>query len=111
VTLAGLFWAWGDNDVMQRLVRKVLMVGTFVWILNNFANLSTILFQSFAGLGLKASGSSMALADFLKPGTLAAEGLRLPSHCWMRRPACLARSVSSPISWRSSSCCWAGSSW
>ncbi len=75
VTLAGLFWAWGENDVLQRLIRKVLMVGTFAWILNNFSNLATILFQSFAGLGLKASGSSMALADFLKPGTLAAEGL------------------------------------
>jgi type IV secretion system protein TrbL len=75
VTLAGLFWAWGDNDVLQRLIRKVLMVGTFAYILNNFASLATILFQSFAGLGLKAGGSSMALADFLKPGTLAAEGL------------------------------------
>lgn len=75
VTLAGLFWAWGDSDVLQRLIRKVLMVGTFAYILNNFASLATILFQSFAGLGLKAGGSSMALADFLKPGTLAAEGL------------------------------------
>lgn len=75
VTLAGLFWAWGENDVLQRLIRKVLMVGTFAWILNNFSNLAAILFQSFAGLGLKASGSGMALADFLKPGTLAGEGL------------------------------------
>jgi type IV secretion system protein TrbL len=76
VTLAGLFWAWGaDEDVLQRLVRKVLMIGTFTYIIGNFANLSTILFQSFAGLGLKASGGALTLASFMQPGTVAATGL------------------------------------
>ena len=76
VTLAALFWAWGaDEDVLQRLVKKVLYVGTFAYIIGNFSSLATILFQSFAGLGLKASGGGMALADFMQPGTVAATGL------------------------------------
>ncbi|MGD9471691.1 MAG: P-type conjugative transfer protein TrbL [Novosphingobium sp.] len=76
VTLAALFWAWGaDEDVLQRLVKKVLYIGVFAYIIGNFSNLANIVFQSFAGLGLKASGGALALADFMKPGTVAATGL------------------------------------
>ncbi|PHP19363.1 P-type conjugative transfer protein TrbL [Sphingobium sp. IP1] len=76
VTLAALFWAWGaDEDILQRLVRKTLYIGLFAFIIGNFSTLATILFQSFAGLGLKASGSGLAIGDFLKPGTVAATGL------------------------------------
>ncbi|AMK18297.1 MULTISPECIES: P-type conjugative transfer protein TrbL [Sphingobium] len=76
VTIAGLFWAWGaDEDVLQRLVKKTLYIGTFAFIIGNFSNLAGILFQSFAGLGLKASGGTLAIGDFMKPGSIAANGL------------------------------------
>jgi type IV secretion system protein TrbL len=76
VILAGLFWAWGaDEDVIQRLVKKTLYIGSFAYIIGNFSSLANIVFQSFAGLGLKASGGAMSLADFMKPGTIAATGL------------------------------------
>lgn len=62
VTIAALFWAWGtDEDVLQRLVKKTLYIGVFAYIIGNFSNLANILFQSFAGIGLKASGSAMAV--------------------------------------------------
>ena len=76
VTIAGLFWAWGaDEDVLQRLIKKTLYIGVFAFIIGNFSNLATILLDSFAGLGLKASGGSLAIGDFMKPGTIAAIGL------------------------------------
>ena len=76
VTIAGLFWAWGaDEDVIQRLVKKTLYIGAFAFIIGNFQTLATILFDSFAGLGLKASGDSLSLAEFMKPGTIAGKGL------------------------------------
>jgi type IV secretion system protein TrbL len=76
VTIAALFWAWGaDEDILQRLVRKTLYIGIFAFIIGNFSNLATILFQSFAGLGLQASGSGMAIGDFMKPGVVASTGL------------------------------------
>jgi len=76
VTIAGLFWVWGaDEDVIQRLVRKTLYIGAFAFIIGNFQTLATILFDSFAGLGLKASGDALSLAEFMKPGTIAAKGL------------------------------------
>ena len=76
ITLAGLSWAWGaDEDILQRLVKKTLYIGFFAFIITNFNNLSAIVFNSFAGLGLKAGGSSISTADFLRPGKLAQVGL------------------------------------
>ncbi|BAV63305.1 MULTISPECIES: P-type conjugative transfer protein TrbL [Sphingobium] len=76
VTIAALFWAWGaDEDVIQRLVKKTLYIGAFAFIIGNFQSLATIVFESFAGLGLKASGDALSLAEFMKPGSIAATGL------------------------------------
>jgi type IV secretion system protein TrbL len=75
ITLAGLFWALGGEDnILGRLIRKVLYVGVFALILNNFRSLSDIIYRSFAGLGLNASASSLTPADLLKPGRLAGTG-------------------------------------
>lgn len=76
VTIAALFWAWGtDEDVLQRLIKKTLYIGLFAFIIGNFQALSVILLESFAGLGLKASGGAMAIGDFMRPGMIAATGL------------------------------------
>src|SRR5439155_5560994 len=76
VTLAGLFWAWGaDEDVIARLVRKTLYVGFFAFLIGNFNGLAKIIFNSFAGLGLKAAGSALSPDQFLQPGRLAQVGI------------------------------------
>jgi type IV secretion system protein TrbL len=76
ITLAGLFWAWGaDEDILARLIRKTLFVGVFTFLIGNWNNLARIIFESFAGLGLKASGTSLSSADFLRPGKIAQVGL------------------------------------
>lgn len=75
ITLAGLFWAFSeDRALLPSLIRKVLYVGAFAFILNNFANLSGIIFDSFAGLGLQATGSPISAADLMRPGFVAAAG-------------------------------------
>ncbi|WP_297321970.1 P-type conjugative transfer protein TrbL [uncultured Bartonella sp.] len=76
LTLAFLFWAWGnDENILQRLVKKTLYIGSFAFIINFWGTLSTIIYQSFAGLGLKAAGSGYALGDLMKPGKVAQFGL------------------------------------
>lgn len=78
ITLAGLGWAMGGagaEDVIARLIKKTLYIGAFAFILNNFSELSSILFRSFAGLGLTASGSTLTEADLLRPGRLASVGV------------------------------------
>ncbi|GAB3359380.1 MULTISPECIES: P-type conjugative transfer protein TrbL [Giesbergeria] len=80
MTLAGLYWALGHatgqgEDVMAKLIRKVLYVGAFAYIIGNFNWLASIVFRSFAGLGLTASGSTMTMETFLQPGHLAKTGI------------------------------------
>src|SRR5258708_4911919 len=60
IVLAGLFWLLeGEENIIVRFIRKVLYVGFFAFILNNFNGLSKIIFNSFAGLGLKATGAGL----------------------------------------------------
>ena len=76
VTLAALFWSWGaDDDIMARLVKKTLFVGVFAYIIGNWNSLARIVFESFAGLGLKASGTGFTVEDLLRPGKVAQTGL------------------------------------
>jgi type IV secretion system protein TrbL len=76
VTLAALFWSMGgDNDVVARLIKKTLFVGVFAYIIGNWSRLAKIVFDSFAGLGLKASGTSFTVADLMRPGKVAQTGL------------------------------------
>ena len=80
ITLAGLFWAMGHaagqgEDVIAKLIRKVLYVGAFAYIIGNFNTLASIVFRSFAGLGLTASGSTLSMGNFLQPGRLAKVGI------------------------------------
>jgi len=75
ITLAGLFWAlMGEDNVIAQLIRKVLYVGFFALLLSNFQSLADIIFQSFAGLGLKATGTSLTSADLMRPGFVASTG-------------------------------------
>ena len=76
VTIAALFWSWGaDDDILARLIKKTLFVGVFAYLIGNWNNLARIVFESFAGLGLKASGTGFTTADLLRPGRVAQTGL------------------------------------
>lgn len=74
--LAALAWAAGEDEVIQALAKKILYVGLFAFLLNNWNHLATLIFNSFAGLGLKAIGSGLAYQDFLRPGKLAQAGVQ-----------------------------------
>lgn len=76
VTLAALFWTFGEgDDIIARLVKKTLFVGIFAYIIGNWNMLARIVFESFAGLGLKASGTGFTAAELLQPGRVAQVGL------------------------------------
>lgn len=80
MTIAGLYWAMSHatgqgEDVIARLLRKVLYVGAFAYIIGNFNWLASIVFRSFAGLGITATGSAITMENFLQPGRLAKTGI------------------------------------
>lgn len=75
ITLAGLFWVMdSETNVMARLLKKILYVGVFALILNQFNTLADIIYRSFAGLGLAATSNTLTPEDLLKPGRLAGTG-------------------------------------
>jgi type IV secretion system protein TrbL len=76
VTLAALFWTFGQgDDIIARLIKKTLFVGAFAYIIGNWNMLARIVFESFAGLGLKASGTGFTTSELLQPGRVAQVGL------------------------------------
>ena len=88
ITLAGLFWALAsDEDVIARLIRKTLHVGFFAFLIGNFNTLAKVIFNSFAGLGLKAAGSSLSADQFVQPGRIAQVGIDAGKPILQRPPA------------------------
>src|SRR6185437_12421132 len=74
ITLAGLFWAMDEQQVFYRLIRKVLYVGFFALLINNFKSLSQVVFDSFSTLGIHATGAGLTADDLLRPGKVAGIG-------------------------------------
>src|SRR5271169_1223392 len=76
ITLAGLFWVMApDEDVLARLIRKTLTIGVFAFIIGHYNNLAQIIYNSLAGLGLRAGGGTLTAAQLLQPGKLAQVGI------------------------------------
>ncbi|MCA1399540.1 P-type conjugative transfer protein TrbL [Bradyrhizobium sp. BRP56] len=75
LTLAGLAWSVrADDQILVTLAKKILYVGAFAFIIGNFKGLADIIFNSFSGIGLKASGGTLSPADLARPGFVAAAG-------------------------------------
>ncbi|MEM7730166.1 MAG: P-type conjugative transfer protein TrbL [Pseudomonadota bacterium] len=75
LVLAGVFWAMSsDGTVMAKFIKKVLYIGVFAYIIGNFAFLAGVIFDSFTGLGLQATGTSLSASDLMRPGFIASTG-------------------------------------
>ena len=75
IVLAGLFWAFGSLDnIVVGFLKKVLYIGFFALLINQFPLLANIIFESFAQLGLNATGGTITAADLLRPGFVASTG-------------------------------------
>ena len=75
ITLAGLSWAMDESsNLIARLLAKILYVGAFALILNNWPAFSVLVFQSFSGLGLEATNNTLTPQDLLRPGFVAGTG-------------------------------------
>lgn len=77
LTLSGLWWAMSGNDAIKGLIQKLLVIGLFLFFIQQWQMLTTTTMQSFARAGAAAGGASAApgslnLAD---PSAIIAEGL------------------------------------
>lgn len=81
IVLAALFWALGEGEeIIVGLIRKTLYIGFFVLLISNWQSYMPIIFQSFSGLGLHATGDKVTAAQFMQPGKIAQTGLDAASQ-------------------------------
>lgn len=75
VALTGLQWAVSSNrDVLAGAFSKILAIGAFAYIINDWQGLSETIFAGFMQIGLTAGGGSISAADFLNPGAVIETG-------------------------------------
>ena len=75
VALTGIHWAMSPNrEVLASGFGKVLLIGAFAWLINDWQRLSETIYAGFIELGLTAGGGSLSRADFLNPGAILAQG-------------------------------------
>lgn len=77
ITLAGAQWALAGEAPMAPFFRKVLFVGLFAFLVNNWPTLSNVIVRSGAQLGLAAGGGAMTMADFHNPGRVGQFGIEM----------------------------------
>src|SRR5699024_9008420 len=56
-------------------LKKVLLIGFFALLINQWQPITEMFMQSFVELGLKAGGNSISAAVFYDPGQIAAKGM------------------------------------
>jgi hypothetical protein len=99
MTIAGLYWAMSHatgqgDDVIAKLLRKVLYVGAFAYIIGNFNWLASIVFRSFAGwespLPARPSRwrTSFSRAGWRRPASTQPRRFWNRSGTWLGSPRC-----------------------
>lgn len=75
VALTGIQWALSPNrEILAAGFGKVLLIGAFAWLINDWQAVSETIYAGFLELGLTAGGGSLSRAEFLNPGAILQQG-------------------------------------
>lgn len=75
VALTGIQWALSPNrEILAAAFGKVLLIGAFAWLINDWQQLAETFYSGFLQLGLTAGGGSLTKEEFLNPGAVLAQG-------------------------------------
>ena len=79
IVLSAVFWALSDDQVMAKLARKIVYIGFFAWLVQNWQSLTDTIAQSFMYLGFEAGGVGFPQVYLLNPGNIAYRGFTASS--------------------------------
>ena len=71
IVWSAALWALSDDHVIAHFARKIVYIGVFAWIIQNWQVLTDKLAKSFMELGLKAGGFDGASYYTSQPGNIA----------------------------------------
>ena len=71
IVWSAVMWALSDDQVIIQFARKVIYIGLFAWLIQNWQGLTDKLAQSFMQLGLKAGGFDGVSTYTQQPGNIA----------------------------------------
>jgi type IV secretion system protein TrbL len=71
IVWSAALWALSDDHVIAHFARKIVYIGVFAWIIQNWQTLTDKLASSFMDLGLKAGGFDGASTYTSQPGNIA----------------------------------------
>jgi type IV secretion system protein TrbL len=75
VALTGIYWALSENRAaLSSAFSKILLIGFFAYLINDWQALSETLYSGFIELGLMAGGGAITAAEFLNPGAVIETG-------------------------------------
>jgi type IV secretion system protein TrbL len=78
VALTGIQWVLSSNrEVLAAGFGKILLIGFFAFVINDWERLSLMIQSGFVDLGLRAGGGGLSRADFLNPGMILEQGWRI----------------------------------
>ena len=79
ITITAILWAIDENqNVLASLVRKVLLVGFFAFLVAQWPSLAATVVNGFAALGLKAGGGTMDVTTFTQsPSKIVIAGINV----------------------------------
>ena len=60
IALASFQWMFSEDSIAPQLVRKLLFLGFFVWLVNNWAMLTNALMNTMMMLGMKAANTPVS---------------------------------------------------
>src|SRR5271167_3801012 len=79
IVVTAILWAIDENqNVLASLVRKILLVGFFAFLVAQWHTLSMTVVNGFAALGLKAGGGAMSVSTFTtSPSQIVMAGIKV----------------------------------
>jgi type IV secretion system protein TrbL len=78
VALTGLQWALSPNRELLAIgFGKVLLIGAFAFLINDWQSLCETVQAGFIELGLEAGGGGLSRAEFLNPGAILEAGWQI----------------------------------
>lgn len=71
----GIWWAMSGSDQIGKLFKKILLIGFFSYVLNNYASLITIIIEGFTWTGRTASGTASQVDVTFDPSKILDKGI------------------------------------